>query len=90
MSEEQKRMLQQQLWAICNLLRGRISGDDYRDYILGFIFYKFLSERLYSIAQEALAEDGLDYALLDEDSEEEERLTVKGKIAWLSLQRFMQ
>ena len=30
MSEEQKRMLQQQLWAICNLLRGRISGDDYR------------------------------------------------------------
>ena len=47
MSEEQKRILQQQLWAICNLLRGRISGDDYRDYILGFIFYKFLSERLY-------------------------------------------
>lgn len=70
MSEEQKRILQQQLWAICNLLRGRISGDDYRDYILGFIFYKFLSERLYSIAQEALSEDGLDYALLDEDSEE--------------------
>ena len=70
MSEEQKRILQQQLWAICNLLRGRISGDDYRDYILGFIFYKFLSERLYSIAQEALAEDGLDYANLKEDNKE--------------------
>ncbi len=70
MSEEQKRQLQQQLWAICNLLRGRMAGDEFRDYILGFIFYKFLSERLYCIAQDALDEDGLDYALLDEDDPE--------------------
>ena len=29
-----------QLWGIANLLRGKISADDYRDYILRFIFYK--------------------------------------------------
>ena len=40
MSEDQKRVLEQQLWGIANLLRGKISEDDYRDYILGFIFYK--------------------------------------------------
>lgn len=50
MSEEQKRQLENQLWGIANMLRGRISPDDYRDYILGFIFYKYLSERQYLYA----------------------------------------
>ena len=45
MSEGQKRQLETQLWGIANLLRGKISADDYRDYILGFIFYKYLSEK---------------------------------------------
>ena len=45
MSEEQKKLLEAQLWGIANLLRGKISADDYRDYILGFIFYKYLSEK---------------------------------------------
>lgn len=45
MSEDQKKILESQLWGIANLLRGKISADDYRDYILGFIFYKYLSEK---------------------------------------------
>lgn len=45
MSEDQKKILEAQLWGIANLLRGKISADDYRDYILGFIFYKYLSEK---------------------------------------------
>lgn len=45
MSEDQKKQLESQLWGIANLLRGKISADDYRDYILGFIFYKYLSEK---------------------------------------------
>jgi type I restriction enzyme M protein len=54
MSEEQKRILQQQLWDIANLLRGKINPDDYRDYILGFIFYKYLSEKQELYANELL------------------------------------
>ena len=45
MSEDQKKILEGKLWDIANLLRGKISADDYRDYILGFIFYKYLSEK---------------------------------------------
>lgn len=45
MSEDQKRMLESQLWGIANVLRGKVSADDYRDYILGFIFFKYLSEK---------------------------------------------
>jgi len=54
MSEEQKLILQQKLWAIANLLRGKMNPDDYRDYILGFIFYKYLSEKQYLYANQLL------------------------------------
>jgi type I restriction enzyme M protein len=45
MSDDQKRILESSLWAIANLLRGKMNPDDYRDYILGFIFFKYLSEK---------------------------------------------
>lgn len=54
MSEEQKKLLEAQLWGIANLLRGKVSADDYRDYILGFIFYKYLSEKQLIYATELL------------------------------------
>ena len=63
MSEDQKRVLEQQLWGIANLLRGKISADDYRDYILGFIFFKYLSEKQYLYANDLLeGEEVTDYA----------------------------
>ena len=62
MSEDQKKKLESQLWGIANLLRGKISADDYRDYILGFIFYKYLSEKQYFYANELLiGEEVTDY-----------------------------
>ena len=46
MSQE-KTNLEQQLWNIANDLRGNMGADEFRDYILGFIFYKYLSEKMY-------------------------------------------
>ena len=46
MSEEQKKILEQQLWNIANTLRGKMNADEFRDYILGFIFYKYLAEKM--------------------------------------------
>ena len=54
MSEEQKRLLEQQLWNIANELRGKMDADEFRDYILGFIFFKYLSEKQYIFANELL------------------------------------
>lgn len=45
MTEDQKQRLEQQLWKIANELRGKMGADEFRDYILGFIFYKYLSEK---------------------------------------------
>ncbi len=66
MSEEQKRILEQQLWNIANTLRGKMNADEFRDYILGFIFYKYLSEKMYLYATELLSEDNIDYNKIDE------------------------
>jgi type I restriction enzyme M protein len=40
MSENQKRLLESQLWKIADELRGKMDADEFRDYILGFIFFK--------------------------------------------------
>jgi len=64
MSEEQKKLLEAQLWAIANELRGKMDADEFRDYILGFIFYKYLSEKQYLFANKLLVtESNQDYAL---------------------------
>jgi len=54
MSGDQKRMLEQQLWNIANELRGKMHADEFRDYCLGFIFYKYLSEKQSLYANELL------------------------------------
>lgn len=64
MSEEQKKLLEAQLWAIANELRGKMDADEFRDYILGFIFYKYLSEKQLLFANKLLeTEDNKDYTL---------------------------
>jgi type I restriction enzyme M protein len=61
MSEDQKRVLEQQLWNIANTLRGKMNADEFRDYILGFIFYKYLSERMEMFADEILKQDKITF-----------------------------
>jgi len=69
MSDDQKRKLEQQLWNIANTLRGKMNADEFRDYILGFIFYKYLSEKMHSYADHILIPDKIKYFDIDESSE---------------------
>ncbi len=64
----EKQKLEQQLWNIANTLRGKMGADDFRDYILGFIFYKYLSNKMHAYANRILKPDGLTYRELDEDN----------------------
>ena len=54
MTEDQKKKLQRQLWSIANELRGKMDADEFRDYILGFVFYKYLSEKQHLYANTLL------------------------------------
>ena len=68
MGDEDKKKLEQKLWDIANELRGKMDADEFRDYILGFIFYKYLSEKMASYANKLLAEDGITYFSINEDT----------------------
>ena len=69
MSEDHKRQLEQQLWNIANTLRGKMDADEFRDYILGFIFYKYLSEKMRMYADEILMEDKIAYLNIKENTD---------------------
>jgi len=68
MGDEDKKNLKQKLWDIANELTGKMDADEFKDYILGFIFYKYLSEKMASYANKLLAEDGITYLSLDENN----------------------
>lgn len=70
MSDEQKKKLEQQLWNIANTLRGKMDADEFRDYILGFIFFKYLSERMEAYADSLLKQDALTYHEVNEKTAE--------------------
>jgi type I restriction enzyme M protein len=72
MTEEQKRLLRDALWKIANDLRGKMDADEFRDYILGFIFFRYLSERMHMYANGILAADGVTYADIREGTDEGE------------------
>lgn len=40
-----KQLLARKVWTAANQLRGTLDANDYKDFILGFMFYKFLSEK---------------------------------------------
>lgn len=73
MSEEQKRILEKQLWAVANLLRGKMNADEYKNYILGFIFYKYLSEKIEKyVDKKLLVRESFTYYQVKESSKEHE------------------
>jgi type I restriction enzyme M protein len=70
MTQVQLQQLQKHLWNIANDLRGKMGADEFRDYILGFIFYKYLSEKAIAFANELLKDEGVaeQYQQLDESN----------------------
>lgn len=70
MSEEQKKQLEQQLWNIANTLRGKMNADEFRDYILGFIFYKYLAEKMELYANNILKQDKIKFREIEENTQD--------------------
>jgi len=71
MSEDHKKQLEQQLWNIANTLRGKMNADEFRDYILGFVFYKYLAEKMEIYANKILKEGGDTFSFFEIDENTE-------------------
>lgn len=63
-----KQQLASKIWESANNLRGKMEAGEYKDYILGFIFYKFLSDKEYKF----LIQNGYEEADIDDLREENE------------------
>jgi type I restriction enzyme M protein len=84
MTKEQERdELHRTIWQIANDLRGSVDGWDFKSYVLGMLFYRFISENLTSYLNREEQRTGhteFDYAKLsDEDAEFGRADTIKEK-----------
>lgn len=59
--QEQQRELHTKLWAIANDLRGNMEANEFKNYILGLIFYRYLSEKFENRVNDLLSEDNISY-----------------------------
>ena len=61
-SSQQRAALQRQIWAIANDVRGAVDGWDFKQYVLGTLFYRFISENFSSYIE--AGDDSINYAEL--------------------------
>lgn len=65
MTQTELNQLGKTLWSIADNLRGTMNADDFRDYMLSFLFLRYLSDNYELSAQKEL---GRDYPKLDDDN----------------------
>ena len=64
-----KQQLASKIWESANKMRSKIEANEYKDYILGFIFYKFLSDKELKYLKENDYEDADIRELTEEDED---------------------
>lgn len=74
--EQERDELHRAIWAIADELRGAVDGWDFKNYVLGTMFYRYISENLCSYINNGEIEAGtpdFDYAEMPDDEAEEAR-----------------
>ena len=69
MTEHNQKQLGNTLWAIADQLRGAMDADDFRDYMLSFLFLRYLSDNYEAAAKREL---GSDYPNLEKEDDSKE------------------
>lgn len=74
--EQERDELHRAIWAIADELRGAVDGWDFKNYVLGTMFYRYISENLCSYINDGEIEAGntdFDFAAMPDDEAEEAR-----------------
>lgn len=74
--EQEREELHRAIWAIADELRGAVDGWDFKNYVLGTMFYRYISENLTAYINDgeaAAGNTGFDYARMNDEEVEEAR-----------------
>jgi len=74
--EQERAALHSTIWKIANDMRGSVDGWDFKQYVLGILFYRFISENLSTYVnkkQKEAGEHNFDYATLSDGNAERAR-----------------
>lgn len=74
--EQERDELHRAIWAIADELRGAVDGWDFKNYVLGTMFYRYISENICNYINEGEIASGntdFDYALMSDNDAEEAR-----------------
>lgn len=74
--EQEREELHRAIWSIADELRGSVDGWDFKSYVLGIMFYRYISENLTAYINKGEQEAGssdFDYALLSDEEAEQAR-----------------
>lgn len=74
--EQEREELHRAIWAIADDLRGAVDGWDFKNYVLGTMFYRYISENITNYINAGEIEAGntdFDYAQMSDDDAEEAR-----------------
>src|SRR5680860_1863257 len=77
--EQERSELHRAIWQIANDLRGSVDGWDFKSYVLGMLFYRFISENLTTYinkGEHAAGDESFEYATLPDDQAEFARSEV--------------
>ena len=74
--EQERDELHRAIWAIADDLRGAVDGWDFKNYVLGTMFYRYISENItayINAGEEEAGDKDFDYARLSDSEAEEAR-----------------
>lgn len=74
--EQEREELHRAIWAIADDLRGAVDGWDFKNYVLGTMFYRYISENLtnyINAGEEEAGNEGFDYAKMKDEEAAEAR-----------------
>ncbi len=77
----ERNELHNTIWKVANELRGSVDGWDFKQYVLGILFYRYISENMtdYINKEERKRDPSFDYALLSDEEAERARKHLKKK-----------
>ena len=78
-SNREREELHKAIWSIADDLRGSVDGWDFKQYILGIMFYRYISENITNYINEGerkAGDTGFDYAKLKDSEAEPERANL--------------